>query len=137
MKEILRIVLIKYWMKENKNVFVYELELMVLVFVLRDFKVFDKFVLEFVDKVINNDERVEKFLLLVEKGNLDVVEEFLSVLKDLNYCYIVELIDFVDIYIKVGKCIYYLYLFVFIVWEKILKVYYCCIKEILFVDIVI
>lgn len=137
MKEILRIVLIKYWMKVNKNVFVYELELMVLVFVLRDFKVFDKFVLEFVDKVINNDERVEKFLLLVEKGNLDVVEEFLSVLKDLNYCYIVELIDFVDIYIKVGKCIYYLYLFVFIVWEKNLKVYYCCIKEILFVDIVI
>lgn len=102
-------------MKVNKNVFVYELELMVLVFVLRDFKVFDKFVLEFVDKLNNNDERVEKFLLLVEKGNLDVVEEFLSVLKDLNYCYIVELIDFVDIYIKVGKCIYYLYLFVFIV----------------------
>lgn len=124
-------------MKVNKNVFVYELELMVLVFVLRDFKVFDKFVIEFVDKVINNDERVEMFLLLVENGNLDVVEEFLSVLKDLNYCYIVELIDFVDIYIKVGKCIYYLYLFVFIIWVKILKVYYCCIKEILFVDIVI
>lgn len=102
-------------MKVNKNVFVFELKLMVLVFVLRDFKVFDKFVIEFVDKVINNDERVKMFLLLVENGNVDVVEEFLSVLKDLNYCDIVELIDFVDIYIKVGKCINYLYLFVFIV----------------------
>lgn len=115
--EILRIILIKYWIKVNKNVFVFELELIFLVFVLRYFKVFDKNVIEYSEKVDNNDERVKMFLLLVENGNLEVVEEFLIVLKDLDYFYIVELIDFFEIYCKVGKFKYYLYLCLFIEWE--------------------
>lgn len=100
--EILRIILIKYWIKVNKNVIVFELKLMFLVFDLRDFKVFEKNVLEYIDKVDNNDEKVKMFLLLIENGNLEVVEEFLIVLKDLKNVCIVDLIDFFEIYCKVG-----------------------------------
>lgn len=100
--EILRIILIKYWIKVNKNVIVFELKLMFLVFDLRDFKVFEKNVIEYIDKVDNNDEKVKMFLLLIENGNLEVVEEFLIVLKDLKNVCIVDLIDFFEIYCKVG-----------------------------------
>lgn len=100
--EILRIILIKYWIKVNKNVIVFELKLMFLVFDLRDFKVFEKNVIEYINKVDNNDEKVKMFLLLIENGNLEVVEEFLIVLKDLKNVCIVDLIDFFEIYCKVG-----------------------------------
>lgn len=115
MKEISRTALIKHRMKANKNVLVYELESTPLVSVLRDSKAFDKLAIECVDKVTDNDERVEKLLSLVENGNSDVVEEFLSALKDLNYCHIVELIDLADIHTKAGKCTHYLHLLVFTV----------------------
>lgn len=114
-KEISRTALIKHRMKANKNVLVYELESTALVSVLRDSKAFDKLAIEFDDKVTNNDDRVETLLSLVDNGNSDVVEEFLSALKDLNYCHIVELIDPADIHTKAGKCTHYLHLLVFTV----------------------
>lgn len=115
MKKISRTTLIKHRMKANKNVLVSEIKSTALVSVLRDSKAFDKLAIEFVDKVTNNDERVKMLLSLVENGNADVVEEFLSALKDLNYCHIVELIDPADIHTKAGKCTHYLHLLVFTV----------------------
>lgn len=115
MNEISRTALIKHRMKVNKNVLVSELEPMALIYILKDSKAFDKLAIESVVKVDNNDERVETLLSLVENGNSEVVEEFLTALKDLDYCHIVELIDPAEIHSKAGKCNYYLHLIVFTV----------------------
>lgn len=113
--ETSRTTLIKHRIKANKNVLVSELESTSLVSVLRHSEAFDKNAIEYSEKVDNNDERVKMLLSLVENGNSDVVEEFLSALKDLNYCHIVELIDPADIHTKAGKCTHYLHLLVFTV----------------------
>lgn len=97
-----RTTLIKHRMKANMNVLVSELESTALISVLRDSKAFGKHAIEYVDKVDNNDERVKMLLSLVENGNSEVVEEFLTALKDLDYCHIVELIDPAYIHRKAG-----------------------------------
>lgn len=40
---------------------------------------------------------------MVKDGSFDFVESFVEVLKDFGYRDIVELIDFIDVYMKVGK----------------------------------
>lgn len=111
--ETSRTTLIKHRIKANKNVLVSELESTSLVSVLRHSKAFDKNAIEYSEKVDNNDERVKMLLSLVENGNSEVVEEFLTALKDLDYFHIVELIDPPEIHRKAGKFKYYLYLCLF------------------------
>lgn len=40
---------------------------------------------------------------MVKDGSFDFVESFVEVLKDFGYRDIVELIDLIDVYMKVGK----------------------------------
>lgn len=48
-------------------------------------------------------ENVESLLALVENGSSDVIEEFVTVLKDSGYDQIVAMIDPPDIHSKAGK----------------------------------
>lgn len=48
-------------------------------------------------------EKINGILLMVKDGSIDFVESFVVVLKDFGYRDIVELIDFIDVYMKVGK----------------------------------
>lgn len=48
-------------------------------------------------------ERVERILSLVENGNNDIVEEFVTALNDLGYCELVKLINPSDVHGKAGK----------------------------------
>lgn len=113
--ETSRTTLIKHRIKTNKNVLVSKLESssLQLVSVLRHSKAFDKNAIEYSEIVDNSDERVKMLLSLVENGNSEVVEEFLTALKDLDYSHIVELIDPPEIHRKAGMFKYYLYLCLF------------------------
>lgn len=111
--ETSRTTLIKHRIKANKTFLVSELESTSLVSVLRHSKAFDKNAIEHSEKVDNNDERVKMLLSLVENGNSEVVEEFLTALKDLYYFHIVEVIDPPEIHRKAGMFKYYLYLCLF------------------------
>lgn len=44
---------------------------------------------------------------MVEDGSIDVVECFLVILKDFGYMDIVDLIEFFDVYGKVGIFVFY------------------------------
>lgn len=101
--EIINVVLIKKRVKVYRNDFFNELELKVLVFLLLKLEIFIENDIEFVKKVYGCFGRVENLLLFVENGDFQVVEEFVKILNDFGYSYIVQLIDFFDIYNKVGK----------------------------------
>lgn len=111
--KILRIILIKYWVNVYRNIFVYELEFIVLVFVLFKLKVLierDIFLIFCVENC-NCKIEVENFLLMVEMGSVEFVEEFVVILKGFGYCDIVELIDFFGFFFFVGK--YKIMIFIF------------------------
>lgn len=57
-------------------------------------------------------ERVERILLLVENGDNDIVEEFITALNDFGYCEIVKLINPPDVHEKAGKSFLNILLFV-------------------------
>lgn len=100
--ETSRTTLIKQRIKANKNVIVSELKSTSLVSDLRDSKAFEKNAIEYIDKVDNNDEKVKMLLSLIENGNSEVVEEFLTALRDLKNVRIVDLIDPPEIHRKAG-----------------------------------
>lgn len=79
------------------------MEFIVLVLLLLKFKSFLESIKDIVNDVDSCYERVECILLLVEKGNNDIVEEFVIVLNDFGYSEIVKLINLFDVYNKVGK----------------------------------
>lgn len=87
-------------MKVYRDEFVLELEFRVLYFWLVKFKNFLE--IDFY-KIFGSDERVEMILLMVEMGNLEFIDEFVIVLNDFGYGDILELINFCEIYCKVGK----------------------------------
>lgn len=87
-------------MKVYRDEFVLELEFRVLYFWLVKFK---NFLESDFYKIFGSDERVEMILLMVEMGNLEFIDEFVIVLNDFGYCDILELINFCEIYCKVGK----------------------------------
>lgn len=89
--------------KVNRNVFLIELDFMVLIFVLLKLKFFLESVINLFYKVFSCYEKVNIILIFVENGSFDVVNEFRIVLKDCGYCDILELLDLFVNYSKVGK----------------------------------
>lgn len=92
-------------MKVYRYVFFVELDFMDVIYELFKFKFFLKGVIDFVCKVFSCYEKVDIILIFVENGSFEVVDDFCFVLEYFGYCDIIELIDFFNIYIKVGKII--------------------------------
>lgn len=133
--------LIKKRLKAHRNVLVSELEPRAIAHVLSKSKAFPE---SAIDSVLNADscnKRVEILLSLVEDGGSEVVEEFVTALKDLGYSSIVELIDPPDIHNRAGKCLEYLYLhvllyYIYIFRNNLLHIYMYSFKMILMSSLV-
>lgn len=54
-------------------------------------------------KTFGSDERVEMILSMVEMGNSEFIDEFVTALNDLGYGDILELINPCEIHCKAGK----------------------------------
>lgn len=101
--EITREERIKSRMKVFRNVLVSELEPRALATVLSKSETFLESNIDSVYNARTCYERVDSLLSLVENGNSEAVNVFVTVLKDLGYDEIVELIDPIDIHSKAGK----------------------------------
>lgn len=73
-------------------------------------------------KTLGSDERVEMILSMVENGNSEFIGDFITALKDLGYCDIVDLIDPSEIHGKAGKYILHLYYRAHVLMFKVLIV---------------
>lgn len=98
--------------KAFRHVLVTQLEPNALASVLSKSKSFSESIKDTVNDAISCYERVERILLLVENGNNDIVEEFITALNDLGYCEIVKLINPPDVHEKAGKSFLNILLFV-------------------------
>lgn len=90
-------------MKAFRHVLVTQLEPRDLVSVLSKSKSFSESIKDTLNDADSCYERVERILLLVENGNDDIVEEFVTALNDLGYSEIVKLINPSDVHEKAGK----------------------------------
>lgn len=90
-------------MKVYRNVLVSELEPRELATLLSKSETFLESNIDSVYNARTRYERVDSLLSLVENGNSEAVDVFVTVLKDLGYGEIVELIDPIDIHSKAGK----------------------------------
>lgn len=88
-----------------------ELELVVIMVVLLKKNFILKGVLEKVRDVCSCKIRIYFFLILVEEGSFDCVEEFLFIFKKFGYLEIVKLIDLESVDNKVGKICWIVLLF--------------------------
>lgn len=89
--------------KAYKHEIVTQLEPMALTAVLSKSKSFLERIKDTIDDADSCYKRVERILLLVENGNNDIVEEFVTALNDLGYSEIVKLICPSDLHDKAGK----------------------------------
>lgn len=89
--------------KAYRHVLVTQLEPTALASLLSKSKSFSESIKDTVNDADSCYERVERILLLVEKGNHDIVEEFVTALNDLGYSEIVKLINPSDVHNKAGK----------------------------------
>lgn len=103
--EVSRATLIKQRIKVYKNVLIFELEPTALKrrTELSKSKNIPKAVIDADNGGRSCRENVESLLVLVENGSSDVIEEFVTVLKDYGYDRIVAMIDPPDIHSKAGK----------------------------------
>lgn len=88
--------------KAYRHVLVTQLEPTALASLLSKSKSFSESIKDTINDADSCYERVERILLLVEKGN-DIVEEFVTALNDLGYSEIVKLINPSDVHNKAGK----------------------------------
>lgn len=90
-------------MKAFRHVLVTQLEPKDLVSVLSKSKSFSESIKDTLNDADSCYERLERILLLVDNGNDDIVEEFVTALNDLGYSEIVKLINPSDVHEKAGK----------------------------------